>query len=65
LKLAARFKQRQNLGRFADAHVVSQTAPKREPAQEVHPTETLALIIPQLANESGRLLGGSDALKLP
>ena len=61
---AAGLQQRQHLGGLAHAHVVGQAAAEGEAPQEVHPAQALALVIAQLPDETLRLRGGGDTLKL-
>jgi len=58
------FEKREHLGRLANAHIVSQAAAETELAEEVHPTDALALIVAHYAAEAFRLRRGSYALEV-
>ncbi len=56
-------KPRQDLHRFAQAHVVGQAAAQSELSEERQPAEPFLLVVPQLAAEAGRRFARLDPLE--
>ncbi len=61
--VAAAVEERQHHDGLAKAHVVGQAPAEAEAAQELEPSESLALILAQRPAERRRRVGGADAAK--